>query len=155
MTDLHGIDVDDFLHDCVSIEPTEIEEEFVRVPAELAYWSHRYAESYERRVRAKLQLDRVAAMLRLKHRSIMEDEKVKITESQVDARVETDDEMFAAREAMLRAEVDEVRTKGAVEAVRAKRDMLVSIGAHQRAEMQGDPLIRREARDARARISDE
>ena len=46
----------------------------------------------------------------------------------------------------LAAEVDLVRAKGVCEAVRTRKDMLVSLGAQVRAEMGGEPSVRQQHR---------
>jgi len=42
--------------------------------------------------------------------------------------------------------VEKIRLYGVIDAVRTKRDMLISIGAQVRAEMESDPSIRERSR---------
>ena len=152
---IHDIDVDAFLAECVKIEPLAIEEEYVRMPADLAYWNERYALALEDMQRAKLRSDKLEAFLKIEHRERLVQESksnkdIKVTESTVEAAVDNDERMAQAREDLLMAEVQKVRIAGTCEAVRTKRDMLISMGAHIRAEMQGDPSIRSAQAGARA-----
>ena len=147
---LNGIDVEDYLLDCVRIEPLAIQEEFVRCPRDLAYWNERYAHAYEEQVTSKLDLERVEGMTRIRIEAQHADAKKKVTVPTVDALVLNDDDVYNAKVRHIKAEVEVVRIKGVLDAVRAKRDMIVSIGAHIRAELAGDPTIRAIARDSRA-----
>lgn len=147
-TDLDELDeLDTYLKDSVRIVPEAIQEEFVRLPADLALWNHRYAQAYQLFVTRKVDADRLEALLEIEHRERLT-MAGKTTESQVKAAVETDSRMYDARRALIDAEVEKVRLNGVLDAVRSKRDMLISIGAHQRAEMQGDPSIRTARRGA-------
>lgn len=148
---LNGIDVEDYLLDCVRIEPLAIQEEFVRCPRDLAYWNERYANAYEEQVTAKLDLERLEGMTRIRIEAQHADAKPpkKVTVPTLDALVLNDDAVYAAKVRHLKAEVETVRIKGVLDAVRSKRDMIVSIGAHIRAEMAGDPSLRSLARDSR------
>jgi hypothetical protein len=123
----------------------------VRVPADLAYWNAQYAAANERFLTAKIEAERTRSSLWLEHRAKLEDAGKKPTEKMVDAAVESDDRNYDARVALMRAEVEKGRLNGILDAVRTKRDMIVSIGAHQRAEMQGDPSLRALARNERTR----
>lgn len=150
MAKINELNVDDYLLDCVNVEPLQIQEEFVRVPRDLAYWNQRYADAYEAFLRAKVELERTEGMRRLHIRAQLEDAGVKITEALVDAKLSVDEEVYTAKVTLLEAEAAKVRLNGTLDAVRSKRDALVSIGAHIRAEMAGDPSIRNEHRAARS-----
>jgi hypothetical protein len=50
-----------------------------------------------------------------------------------------------ARAKEVAADAERVRLYGVLDALRSKRDMLISLGAHIRAEMQHDPMIRERA----------
>lgn len=135
--------VEDFLIATTRIDPLRLQDEFVSLPAVLAYWNQRYAESYERLQRAKVCEKRTRSILRIRKRQELLMSGVRVTESQVESAVDEAPEMVEAELDLIRAEAEKVRIQGACEAVRTKRDMVISIGAHVRAEMQGDPSLRR------------
>lgn len=171
MSIIEGIEVEPYLLDCVTIEPLQIQEEFVRVPRDLAYWNQRYSTANERMLTAKHEWERAKASAELRIRTQGEDAvaaeavdtppdaKPKPTkgrargggysEAAVAARVVLDDTVYDARVEYIRCEVEKVHLAGVLDAVRSKRDAVVSIGAHIRAEMQGDPSIRDQHRGAR------
>lgn len=137
-------DLEKYLAECVDIEPTLITEEMVRAPADMAFWGGRHAEAHKRHLLAKLSRDRTTARLRIEVRERLAMQSAKVTESMVESAVEMDPEYHAAKLEEVEAEVEVLRLRNALEAVRAKKDMIVSIGAHIRAEMERDPMVRRE-----------
>lgn len=154
MARIHELEVEDYLADCVVIEPTALEEEFVRLPADLAYWNARLAGAHRRMLETKLGLERISSRLHLECReklladaaSKSGEAKIKApTVSDIEAAVSACPEMHAAQDAALTAEAEKVYIAGVVDAVRTKRDMIISLGAHIRAEMQGDPTLREQS----------
>lgn len=150
MPKIHDIEVEQFLYDSIRIEPVALQEEYVRMPADLAYWNARFASAYERFATTKVQLSRLEALKRIEHRERLLADTPKVTESMVEAAVAGDPSVQEIQDDLIAAEVDKVRMNGVVDAVRTKRDMLVSVGAHVRAEMQHDPMVRNQSRDANA-----
>jgi hypothetical protein len=149
MKRLHDMDVDDYLRDSVIIEPLALEEEFVRLPSDMAYWGQRYANALRASMIAGIELKRSQALLRIEHRiqlldQLADNSKAKVTESMVDSAVELDPMYQVVQLRFVEAEVETVRLKQLLEAVRTKRDALVSLGSHIRAEMRNDPQIREE-----------
>jgi hypothetical protein len=130
------------LRDAVRIEPMAIEEEFVRMPGDLAYWNEQYAQATSRYLRTKAEAARLDGKLRKAARQKLLDANVKPTESQVEAEVVGSVEHEEMTERLIETEVDALRLKGVVDAIRTKRDMLIQVGAHLRAEMERDPAIR-------------
>lgn len=145
---LDELGVDQYLAECVQIEPLAIEEEFVRVPADLAYWNERYTRAVDAFHRAKIRVSKLEALLSIEHREALT-ANGKATEKMIEAAVESDQRLLDARDSLVNAEVEKVRLAGYCEAVRTKRDMIISIGAHLRAEMGGDPSIRSQQAGAR------
>lgn len=165
---LHDMKVDPYLLECVQIDPILINEEFVRIPADLAYWNARYAQTIKRSLTAKMDLDKcitdgkkaVAEMEGLclqDARKELGRSNPRVTESMVAAAVATDERLLAerekwsaaeyrARQAYIDAEADKALIYGNVDAVRAKREMVVSLGAQIRKEMETDPSIGERAR---------
>ena len=133
------------VQEVTSIDPLLIEEHFSRLPGDLARYNELYAQALRKHLRAKRTLDKEWARIYLETREGGE----KMSEATLKARVEIDDDYQAARMAAIEAEVDKARIGGIVEAIRAKKDALISIGAGIRAEMSGSPSIRERHRGAR------
>jgi hypothetical protein len=144
---LKDIEIDDYTMQCVNLVPEAIEEEFVRCPADIAYWNERLARALKELLLAKQAREQVGARLHLelKARASLEGKDTKVKPPTVDdlnAAVEVAPEYQAAKLREIEAEVDKARAWGVVEALRVKRDMLVQLGARQRIEMENDPVIR-------------
>ena len=140
----------EYVKECTSILPAEqIEDEFRRVSADLAYWNNKFADALREHLRAKATEKQVRASVYLEIRSGAAEKGEKLTEAMTDAKVETHEDVRDAVDRCIHAEASKARMYGMVDAVRSKKDMLVSIGAQVRAEMQGDPMLRKEAREHR------
>lgn len=137
------ITVDAFLHECVAITPEALDEECVRVSADLAYWNERYAVAHKAHLMAKLDLERTEARLSIEHREMMAsaDGKKGPTVDAVRAAVVNDAQYVEAQLAVINAEVERARLRGLSYAVESKKDMLQSIGAKERVLM-NDPMVR-------------
>jgi hypothetical protein len=146
---LQEIEVEQYLKDSVDIEPTALQEEYVRVPADIAYWNERYSVALRAHLMAKMALDRIYAGLQIETREKLALEGGKVTESTVSANIELNTAYQAARLELVTAEVEAARIKGVSYAVIAKREMIVSLGAHLRIELQHDPIIREAMRAKR------
>lgn len=146
-----------YLAECVKIEPTALEEEFIRIPADLSFWNQRYADTYQLWLECKLKRETLYATLYRDKKMDLENNAQPRTlasgkpgafkapsESAIDTEILLDDSYQNARAEEIAAESEKVRLWGIMDALRSKRDMLISIGAHQRAEMQADPSIRRD-----------
>ena len=145
-----------YLKDCVRIEPLALEEEFVRMPADLAYWNERYAKAVRAHLTAKIEVDRVRATTRQVMRIRLTNPENahllaggKITEAMLESFITSDGDVRRVEDAEIEAEAKKIRLHGIIEAIRTKRDMLISLGANMRAEMQNDPMIKNEQREAR------
>lgn len=134
-----------YLKECVAIFPEQLQEEFVRLPADLAYWSEQHASAY--RYSLDRELYRKTLYGKLYHEYLA---KLAMgrpgtrgpTVGEVEAAIAQDPSFIAAKAEENEADSARVRLLGVVEAIRAKREMIVSLGAHIRAEMQHDPLLR-------------
>jgi hypothetical protein len=136
------MDIEQYLYDSISITPEALSEEFARVALDLAYWNARYADALKAYREAEVQQKRTKAMLYIKHRTLLTETNGKTTEAQVDAAVLLDPSMVEADTNLIATEVEKEKARGVLDAVRAKREMVVSLGAHIRAEMAGDPSLR-------------
>lgn len=137
-------DPEKYLRDCTTIAPEVLEEEFVRTPADVAYWNAQYADALEAHLRAKAHVDAEWARLYLLEKARAAAGGEKTTEALLKASVEVTAEYREALEKAIIAEAEKARAAGRVDAVRTKKDMLQSLGAKLRAEMESDPMVRRE-----------
>ena len=117
----------------------------MRVPSDLAYWNERFASALHEFLDAKIARERVLGELLCD--PILRDELdehigKKATVEQLKGWVMRDDRYLAAKMREMGAEVEKHRLRGCVEAIAAKRDMLISLGAHVRLEMMHDPVLR-------------
>ncbi len=139
-----NVDQGTYLRTCIAIFPEQIEEEFVRTPADVAYWNAQYADALDAYLKAKAAADREWARLWLLVRAQLSADGAKPTEKLVDASVEVHDDWQKVQLSLIDAEVKKAQLQGHVDAVHTKRDMLQSLGAKLRVEMQSDPQVRRE-----------
>lgn len=137
-----ALDFDEnYARECVRLEPTALEEEFVRYTADFAFWGAKFANAKQEESLAKLSRDTTAADLDVGAREALAGDK-KPTEASVAAWVAKHPAMQAAEKDVIAATYDVDRVRAIWEALRAKRDMLVGLGAQQRAEMQHEPSIK-------------
>lgn len=145
-------DPDEYLRECVRIDDFDIQAEYIRLPADLAYWNSRYADAYRDWNSSKLELDMLCSTLSLAIRDelINQAKGGRVTLAEVEQVLHTTPQYRDAKQKEILAEADKARLYGVVDAIRAKKEMLISLGAHIRLEMGNDPLIR----NARAAASE-
>ncbi len=150
---LYPID-DDYARESTSVgskDPSLLQDEFVRLSADLATWNARYAEASEAYLEADTSFDFLAAELSREWRAEFVEGGTKHTEAGIKERVESDKRYLAARRARNSAEVEKTRMRGMVDAVQAKKDMIVSLGATIRMEMSSNPSLRMQMGDQQER----
>ena len=125
----------EYRRECSKIDDLAISEEFIRLPADFAYWSERYAEKKEAFMLEKHELQRLRAKLVVKHREELSLSNSRVTESMVTSAVDQDPTWHDQYVSFVKAEVACEKAKLFLETLRTKKDMLVSLGAMQRAEM--------------------
>lgn len=133
----------------VRIDPIRIQAEYLRLPGELAYWHAMLANAHQDHREAELALRRTAARLRSRHRARLTALGDRITEGELQAAVEDDPAWVARMVDEIECEARVGRLRALCRALDAKRDMLVSLGAHIRVELQGDPSLRHANASAR------
>ncbi len=139
---IHDLDVSDILHESVSIDRTDLNGEYCRVAADLAYWGEKQAQSERAEAEAKFELERVDAKTsKLVRKNLELTETKRVTEKMIEAEVLLSPAYGTARTGVIEAGEIHRKCRSIVDAVKSKRDMLVSLGAHKRAEMQADPQI--------------
>ena len=134
--------------DCSDIIPEAVQEEFVRVPADLAYWNAKYAVALRVFLKAKTYEKQLEALLSIEHREVLL-KNGKATEKAVEQVVNSDERMVEARNSLIDAEVNKVHVWGILDAIRTKKEMLISLGAHIRQEMGDDPTVKAAYADAK------
>lgn len=134
------------VEDSFNINSLQLEDEFTKLPSKLAYYNALHAAATKVEGLAKVKLGRLEADLYVEVREGMElDPKItRVTEKMVDMAVSRHPTLHDAQ-----ADYFEIRRKknvlaGYCDALRAKKDMLIQLGAHVRAEMERDPSIRGE-----------
>ena len=141
----------EYLRECITLDDLALDEEFIRMPADMAYWSAQYADALRTYLFAKFEHDRNAARLHLQTKAANEvGMGKKATVGDLEAMVITDPEYERTYLPLLEADVDRARLRGVVDAISTKKDMLQSLGAKLRAEMAGDPIVRREHAERRS-----
>lgn len=138
-------DPEEFLESCVQINEADMNAEFVKVPAQLAYWNNRYAIIYRHWLERKAMKEQLYAQLAIDIRTRLSIGASRVTLTEVESAVLLEPEYQQAKAKEIVAESEKVRLFGILDAIRSKRDMLVSLGANMRAEMQHDPSLRSQA----------
>jgi hypothetical protein len=133
----------------LNIDEVHLNDEFVRMPALIASAAARQSEATYDYQLAKIERERTRARLWTSYHASLLDNKERPTEARVESLIEQNEEMFQARLRELTAERTKNEAAAYAEAMRTKRDMLVSLGANYRAEMQGDPSLRALAQNQR------
>ena len=144
MAEINGIEFDDYLVDSVTIDENNLNAEYMRVAADLAYWSKKSGEAQFEHLAAKAAIKRCEGVASERARSLLEaDPSVsKITEGKVDARAQQDKDVADAHDRFAHAAAWRTTVDGYVEAVKTKKDMLVSLGADLRKERENEPYLR-------------
>ncbi len=145
MATLHDLEVDDFLAECVKIEPLALQEEFIRQPSDLAYWNELCSRAIRKHLAAKLDLEMLESKLYLQQTAAIETQGKRATQKIVESEIHAQEEWHTAKLRVIECEADVAKLKGCVEAVRVKKDMLIQMGADRREEMKGSPRIRDES----------
>lgn len=131
------------VQDAVAIEPLAMQEEFIRIPADLSHWNAQYTDVLKRYLIAKAQDEETWARVWLETReALLLDGKA--TEKLIECKALTNPDYQKVHLALIEVEVEKARVLGVVDAIRSKKEMLISLGAQIRSEMEGDPALRRE-----------
>jgi|SRR6516162_2983609 hypothetical protein len=133
------------------IDPLALDEEFQHAPADYAYWSHQLSQATKTALQAKFEREKTYARLLIEIRETTS----KKTVDEVEARVICCPEYEVAKLNEIESDAERARLYGIVEALRVKKDMLIQLGAHVRAEMDRDPQIRELHRGRRSMRTEE
>lgn len=126
---------EDYLRECIAVEHEALRQEFIRLPADLAYWGERYAVAVRDHLAAEHNRKVTYAKVHLivKEQAALKGQK--ISEKDTESWVEQTPEVIAARAEEIEAEGTMHLARSRRDAVAAKKDMIVSLGATARAEM--------------------
>lgn len=149
---IYDMDIDEVIYQSITIDELQINEEYRRVPGDIAYWNSRAAKAMKAMMAGKFNLERVDARLKIEHRERLNKTRDKVTESMVDSVVLLDEEYAEARMAAIDAEAEYAHVRGIAQAVVARKDVLQSLGANLRIEMQSDPIIRDQINYSRKKV---
>ena len=138
-------DVVKFLSESVHIDYLDLKAEFIKVPSQTSYWNAQFADAHKAYLVAKILDKQVFAALWSGGEGRVDDIK---------AEIENSMKMKTSRARLIEAEYERERLKGVCEAVRTKKEMLISLGAHVRAEMDNEPRIKEAHRETTAEDRD-
>ena len=138
---LADLNVDSYFKSCAETDPLHVEQAFIRLPSEFAYWAELQNRAFNTFSRAHLNMKRVAARLAVECREILEAQKGKATESMVGGAVTLHQDMQDAENEELAAECEMKRLQNYVDTMRMKKDALNNVSANLRKEMERDPGV--------------
>ncbi len=138
MAKIKGTEFDDYLVSSVAIYPEQIQEEFCRAPADIAYFGEQTANATRAHRLAELARREGEATLQMEHRARL-NSLGKVTEAAVEAAVRTDPRWHDLQVAEIEAEAEMLAARHRYTAVLAKRDMVQSLGALMRSERERVP----------------
>lgn len=131
--------------DSLAIHEHDLTADMTALPGQIAYWSAMFASATEAALEAKAMLEQQEADTSEAFRDQFSSGKEKLTEARLPSLVDRDPDVRAAKTRHIKAEANRLRVKGMLDALFAKRDMLVQVGARQRQEMGAlEPTTRRE-----------
>jgi hypothetical protein len=138
---IYDLDFDQYCHECVSIDRTDLNNEFCRVSADLAYWGERAAQAERSVGEAEIELEVIKAEAYVFQRNLLDSRLAKrASEDMVTNAVASTSKYRGAKEHLVDCKSVKRRIAGIIESVKTKRDMLVSLGAQLRSE-QYEPQI--------------
>ena len=125
------------LAEALSLDESDLSGEFIRFAGTFAYWSERYADAERDAEAADQAADkaRSIAFLVVAEQNTKRAKADRHARPLLDALAEQNSALAAAQAEALDRRQKAMRYKGYVEALRAKRDMLVQLGARRRAEL--------------------
>lgn len=132
--------VEEYLRASTQINEFALQEEFLRLPADIAYWNTQYAEAHKANLIAKLDREKAWAAAVKAARVVLSPKGPSggkgPTVADVEAEALEDPNYTQAKLWEIHTEVEKVKLSGTLDSLRAKQSMLITIGANQRAELQ-------------------
>lgn len=158
------LEIEQDLRERLRIDPLALEQEFITCPGNIAYLGAKHGAAIRDHLRAEIRRKKLWGLLLIQAREELEslqqeaqtkenlaasvgdrktkDVKVRVTESMVESHAQQLAAWQRAQEEEIEAEVTREVARTNLAAMLAKKDMLVQMGANQRAEMERDPTIR-------------
>lgn len=123
-----------------NVNPESVKHEYTRVPSFIATLNAVYAQALRKSILAKFNRDRTFALIsgEIVDNAASNGDK-KPAEQQIKNAVLLDDRYVAAVHSYAAAEEAKALAGGRAQAMIAKKEMLVSLGAHVRKELEGQP----------------
>jgi len=146
---------DEYLRNSIHISPEDMNAEFEQIPGILAYWNAQYANALRSHLEAVVNVKVTKARVYLATRDALIKKGSKYTEELLKHLVEANQDFIDEQYTAAAAEARKNEMFGKLDAIRSKKEMLISLGAQLRAEMGGDPLIRERAGARRHMQSDD
>lgn len=116
----------------LQVDINDLTSEFKKLSLVLfRYYKHKATIEAQRDV-AKAKLKEIRAITR---KRIRQDTSVKHTESSLEAEIDTDPLVIEAQYKFIRAEHDAATWYGAVDSMKAKKDVLIQLGSDRRKEI--------------------
>jgi hypothetical protein len=113
------------------INVADLTTEFRTFPTVLYQYTKQKAEANAKRDVAKAKLKEVRAEI---YKFLKSDTSVKRTENHIESELDSDPRVMEAHLKLIKAEHDAATIEGAVESLRAKKDMLIQLGSDRRKE---------------------
>ncbi len=135
MAIIHDEEFEDLLVASVTIDEHDLAREYYRVATDTAYWCRRLAQLEGDYLRSKTALRQAQAEGFLFASSELTVAGKKPTQAYLEAYVETMASVKRAHDVYAQVTQDRKEAQGYVDAVAAKRDMLIQVGATRRQEM--------------------
>jgi hypothetical protein len=134
----------DYLKECLELSPVAIQAEFARMAGDTAFWNEQYKKAYQTYWVKKVEFERLEAQLSLEVRTTLEhaDSKIRVTEALIESTMKSSPVWIKDRLELVEADCERVKFLGILDSLRTKKDMLISLGAHLREEMAGDPMLK-------------
>lgn len=152
---IHDREFSAALVEAVEISEAELEAEFIRLPSDLVYFGALAADAAHAAMLAEIAEDETEARVARETRETLSLDSVKKpTDAAVAAAVKVDREVLAAKRATAKAIAVKLEARSVLDAISAKRDMLMNLGAIKRREMDQDPTVREKRAGAETRWTD-
>jgi hypothetical protein len=116
----------------LAIDVANLSAEFRNFPTTMYRYSLHRAKVEAQRDMAKARLKEVRATV---YKRVKSDTSAKHTQSSLEAEVDTDPTVIEAQTKFIRAEHDATTWAGAMESMRAKKDVLIQLGSDRRKEI--------------------
>lgn len=130
------------LQEDLFINRTDLSEEFSTHAERFAFYATCYELAAAKAESAKIQLERMYALLDHEKRSELLMAGVKTTEKMVENSVITDDRYVSAQDMYVEFSRQAALLKAAMTAMQHRKDMLIQLGSAARAELQADISIK-------------